>query len=357
MRFCAAKATLGLSVVALSGSLLVGEAILRPFVTLPLPRVQPEVRYVAHPTRHFTLMPSQQAFTYGAPARIDERGFRTNGRSPYPDSSSLKVIALGDSFTFGLGVSDHETWPARVEQRLRSTHPSAINIINMGTISYGVSQEMDLLLENVLSIKPWLVIHGLYWNDFMEPEPAQPGGPAMLTADGLFVWDSPFRAESSLREIATSLVRRSALLFAFTQSMSRVFEASDDGYGTAYERMIDVGLTEEEWIPIEQFYRDMKELETEAGFRTLVVIMPVYDIVRGSDPGQHSFAVQARERLDASGIPYVDAFTLWKEHRLGTEKFLPQGADAHLNSSGYDWIAEVVATRVTQIFGVEPMRY
>jgi len=112
--------------LALGVSLATGEALLRAVVTLPLPRIQPEVRYLPHPVRRFTLAPSQTAFTYCAPVVIDARGFRVNGREPTRDTAGLTIRALGDSFTFGLGVRDEETWPAQLESNFGPgrAHPS-----------------------------------------------------------------------------------------------------------------------------------------------------------------------------------------------------------------------------------------
>jgi hypothetical protein len=51
---------------------------------------------------------------------INTNGLRANGGSGVPPSGS-PVLAVGDSFTFGDGVSDGDTWPARLEKNTRAS--------------------------------------------------------------------------------------------------------------------------------------------------------------------------------------------------------------------------------------------
>ncbi len=155
-----------------------GELLLRQFVTLPMQRIEPEIRYRPHPARRFTLLPDQVANTYGAAASIDGRGFRMNGHDYAGRANSgARILALGDSFTFGLGVGNEETWPAQLEKTLRSDVGLPVSVINAGTISYGVFQELDLLRSSGLKTQPTIVVHGLYWNDFMNAAPPAPHSP------------------------------------------------------------------------------------------------------------------------------------------------------------------------------------
>ena len=99
----------------------------------------------------FTLRPDQETFTYESPANVDHRGFRTNGPAQGVPRSGITILALGDSFTFGLGVPDDATWPARLEQFLSKTISPGPQVLNIGTVSYGVYQEMDLLKEKQMA--------------------------------------------------------------------------------------------------------------------------------------------------------------------------------------------------------------
>ena len=338
--------------VTLGISLIAGELLLRPYVILPLKRVDPEVRYLPHPARRFTLKPSQIAYTYGAPVTIDERGFRNNSANP-PDSGPV-VFGLGDSFTFGMGVRNEETWPAQLEQRLTQRTGHAVRVVNGGTISYGAFQELDLFKSTGVATRPVVVVHGLYWNDFMNADPPRAGAPEVVTPDGYLSWNRPDDQSTVMRRIFSAISSRSALVYSVQQSVrqmrergitrGRFIRRGGPVYAAAYPDFLERGVTADEWKPIEAFYREMKTLGAQQGFTVFSVIMPVSDIVDDAAPAQHVYAVEARRRLSELGIPYLDAFTLWQTRGL-TRKglFLPQGPDAHLNAKGYALVADALA--------------
>ena len=346
------KINAALAAIAVVLSLAIGELALRFFVTLPLARVDPEVRYRPDPVRRFSLLPNQTAFTYGARITIDEDGFRRNADVPLaPQRNGPVVLALGDSFTFGLGVRDGDTWPAQLEARLRAQTGRDVTVVNAGTISYGVFQELDLLQSTGLQVRPAIVVHGLYWNDFMNAAPPPAEAPPVLTPDGHFVWDRPPDNGTVVRRLASWTFANSALLFSMRQAAARLWSAGDANVGTsayaqAFNQMLERGLSDEDWKPIENFYIDLQRLGREHSFETLVVIMPVRAIVCRPGAANQPYPAQARQRLEALGMAYVDGFSLWTQPNCGTDTFLPEGPDGHLNSAGYRLIADAVAARL-----------
>jgi len=331
--------------IALTIALAIGELALRAAVTLPLRRVLPEIRYDRHPVRHFTLRPNQTAYSFGATASVDGQGFRTNGRAG-GSAGGARVLALGDSFTFGMGVRDEETWPARLEARLQTLLDRPIAVTNAGTISYGVYQEMDLLRTAGLAIAPDIVVHGLYWNDFMNDGPPSATAPNVVTSRGYLAWDLPDDTRGALPKLLSWASTRSALLFALRQTIlqSGLLPREQSAYGDAYARFLERGLTDEEWQPIERFYRELLALGRERGFRIFVVVMPVNDIVALPAASSHPYPRAARARLTALGVPHLDAFSLWERGKADVDDmFLPQGSDSHLNAKGYGALAMAVA--------------
>ncbi|MEZ5844299.1 MAG: hypothetical protein R3D27_11305 [Hyphomicrobiaceae bacterium] len=67
-----------------------------------------------------------------AQVSITPEGLRANDNQPRP--TGARLLAVGDSFTFGAQVSNHETWPACLERRLSQP------VDNGGVFGYGAAQ-------------------------------------------------------------------------------------------------------------------------------------------------------------------------------------------------------------------------
>lgn len=332
-------------IVSVAVSAAIGEAALRSIVSLPLPRVEPEVRYQHHPVRRFTLRPDQESYTYGQPVTIDRLGFRSNSSARGDAATAPVVFGLGDSFTFGLGVRDGETWPAQLEGILRAQSGRTVSVVNGGTISYGVFQEFDVLRSAASTFRPVVVVHGLYWNDYMNPRPPSSIDRVVVTDGEHLAWD-PMPAQDGVGKMK-AILARSALFFTLKQALGQFRQNPGvSEYSRAYSHMVERGLTPEDWKPVETFYGDLLALGKASGFETFVIIMPVRDIVAKMGAVDHPYPIEARRRLDALGIPYLDAFQLWSQAGHGVRPFLPEGVDAHPNAEGYRLLAAAAAQKM-----------
>lgn len=93
-----------------------------------------------------------------------DSGFRTRGRAPttWRSTTTLHVLAVGDSFTFGSDVQPHEAWC----HVLQSTTPGA-EVLNGGVPGYGVDQVALKLEEYGPQLKPDVVLWGLVNDDVL----------------------------------------------------------------------------------------------------------------------------------------------------------------------------------------------
>lgn len=100
-------------------------------------------------------------------------GFRTPYESLEKPPNTIRVLALGDSFTWGDKIADSEdTWPAQLEHELQE-HMGAqpLEVVNLGHRGYTTANEAELLRRLGWSFHPDLVIVGYVLND------ALPSGP------------------------------------------------------------------------------------------------------------------------------------------------------------------------------------
>jgi hypothetical protein len=90
---------------------------------------------------------------------IDRLGFRKNGE--VDSRSTQKILAVGDSFTFGDGVSDEKTWPACLQRKLK------IGVINAGVGGYGAAQSLRRAeIENLRDVYHNIIFSILVDSDF-----------------------------------------------------------------------------------------------------------------------------------------------------------------------------------------------
>lgn len=103
----------------------------------------------------------------------NSQGFRDRERTFARASGAPRVLALGDSLTWGAGVSYDETFTALLEGSLQATVPGA-EVINVGVPGWGPHEEFHLLKVYGITLQPTVVllnffvgndIHNERWED------------------------------------------------------------------------------------------------------------------------------------------------------------------------------------------------
>ncbi len=87
-------------------------------------------------------------------------------RGPEPREANLgrpvvKVLALGGSTTYGIGVSNGDTWPVRLGEQL-GNH---FEVINGGTPGYTTAENLIQTALTLQDLKPQIIIYFEGWND------------------------------------------------------------------------------------------------------------------------------------------------------------------------------------------------
>ena len=98
----------------------------------------------------------------GTTFTTDSRGFRgvVETTTEVPEGS-FRVVCIGDSFTLGFGVGDHETFP----HHLGALGPG-IDVVNMGVSGYGVDQIYLSYLKRGAEIDANLLLYCVIEDDF-----------------------------------------------------------------------------------------------------------------------------------------------------------------------------------------------
>lgn len=68
-----------------------------------------------------------EAMPYALPHVFNQFGCRTGVPTVPPTTPAVRVLVLGDAFSFGIGVRDHDTFAARLQMLLNTTRPEGSN--------------------------------------------------------------------------------------------------------------------------------------------------------------------------------------------------------------------------------------
>lgn len=103
---------------------------------------------------------------------INDWGFR--GKNYVQESDRFTILALGDSYTFGSGVADNDTFCAQME----SMSDNKIRVFNAGVPGWGVFQEQIILERLIDKLSPDYVLvtvpeHNIYRQPFKSDQEKQ----------------------------------------------------------------------------------------------------------------------------------------------------------------------------------------
>jgi lysophospholipase L1-like esterase len=296
-------------------------------------------------------------------------GFRNS--SPWPDRVDIAV--LGDSLTFGYGVTESETWPALLARSLGTSR-----LVNLGLIGAGPQQYLRVYETFGTALQPKLVIVGFFaGNDFSNAETfdrwlsSGVGGNYMVWRD----FGQPRRVKFSLRHLASSLqsvvavdvyplLRRSYLvnlLRAARGAARRSLSAQPTTFRFPDGREIQLSLDDLATVAAEarpgqrEFQLTLDALEqihmtaARTGAHTLIVLQPSKEeiylpLMNVEIP---DLTRPLREALRSRGIDYLDLAPAFRTRAASGEPLFHK-IDGHPTAAGYALIAEAVGAYIRE---------
>ncbi len=127
-------------------------------------RLSPDPRIV------YELVPSLDVTFLGAALRTNPDGFRGPALTPARTRPAVRVVGLGDSVMFGWGVSEEDSYLARLAPLLETTSPGvAWEVVNTAVPGYNTVMEVATLEAKGLRFDPDLVILNFVGNDLGLP--------------------------------------------------------------------------------------------------------------------------------------------------------------------------------------------
>lgn len=116
--------------------------------------------------------------------RTSSLGLRERER-PIERAGALRVVATGDSITFGIGVDDDDAYPQQLERLLRERGSGDVEVWNAGVPGYAMADLLGFLRRRLLALEPDVIVLQLSKNDSAVPMPLSPAFMASLGFSGL----------------------------------------------------------------------------------------------------------------------------------------------------------------------------
>ena len=261
-------------------------------------------------------------------SRLGDRGWRGPAWRGARRVAQQRVLALGDSWTFGRGVPDDATYPVLLEASLRADGHD-VAVFNAGVPGYDTVQEALVFEQLAQAVRPTLVIVGWLPNDVTERSVTAREGLQVL--DGQLVHDIE-RYRAWKHQIEYGGIYRSALYRFLRVRLKRL--------GGRDRSRWRVSLDDEALAYSQAPFTRIKRRAEALGARVLVILSPREEEVAGAAAIDHHERMGAFVRAQGAGV--IDLASEWRARGSREGRYLPRDA-VHLTSSGYREVADAIA--------------
>lgn len=265
-----------------------------------------------------------------------------------PDGT-LRVVAVGDSFTYGAEVAAAETFSKALEQSLCRSE-----VINMGVSGYGIGQAFLKYRLIGQRYRPDVVVFGIHPPNlermslafFAAAKPV-----VAMGADGnsLDVRNQPVPEPAA--ELARIQVQASneVRVLALMRNVYRYVMWRAFGADAFLDRM---GRTTEVLL------RTMKREVEDSGGRLLVLQIPMGEVFTTGNAWHDDMNRALLGTYERAGIDYIDLEKTWRAAgdpaKAAAANYVPRGEDAfgHLSVEGNKAAATLLAEKIKTLPGL-----
>jgi lysophospholipase L1-like esterase len=210
-----------------------------------------------------------------APERYGDIDYRFNSlgyRDDEPVPGRRRIVFLGDSVTFGLGVRQERIYASLLERRLRR-EAGDWEVDNLAIFAYHTGNELETLETDGLKLRPELVLVQLYMNDFTIPPEAGGTAPPPSLGDRLTAVKNRVLYSSALYRRLNQAVEGLGYLLVH-DARRRWFPESLNNAEPSGELAMLAATPDDEKIAAFRLLRRIRDVAQAHGARTMVILMP-----------------------------------------------------------------------------------
>ncbi|MFO0980791.1 MAG: SGNH/GDSL hydrolase family protein [Planctomycetota bacterium] len=261
-----------------------------------VPGAKFKVVYASDPRGYFD---ADHSITFTINA-LGMRGPQTTRAKP---AGQFRVLGIGDSFTFGTGVHERDTYLSQLEQLLQAhDHSGRHAVLNAGVMGYNTRDEVLYLERRWLDLDPDLVLIGFYLNDAYDDVAfANMGEDLALTLE-----PTGLARASYVIDILQHAWRAHALKLALDQRYRSV-------YFQQPRRYLERSDTDMDWLVARRSLEHAVALAREHHFAIALVLFPELRDLDGDYPFRaiHELVLDAAAQI---GLPALDLLATFRGH-------------------------------------------
>lgn len=244
-----------------------------------------QLRYTHDPEALYYFKPNQRGIQMlsnglpSPPATINELGLR----GPQIRQEARKILVLGDSFTFGAGVADEETFASRLNFVLGKE----ISVVNAGQPGYGLFQMEATLRRLVDVVKPEIVVVIIWQGDFLRRPPNESEREALFRNQRI----SRIIKSSVLMTHTYRMIEKAIIIFGMERLIPHTGEGGEGEVRVeAYVRGLEADR------PV---LHSMKELAMKHGKGLIILLWPKEDFASNVPDTEIGLAQELTEQLES----------------------------------------------------------
>jgi lysophospholipase L1-like esterase len=267
--------------------------------------------------------------------KINSKSIRDYEHYYKENDGIIRILGLGDSLTFGSGVSYEDSYLRQLEKKLWKDNFS-LEIIKAGVNSYDFDQEYTYYFEEGYAYQPEIVMVGVALNDAKLVDP-------IAVKKAFF----PSENENNFFDKIKHFLSHNFKSARFVYKLITINPQIEKIHGQLYfEKIYDSWQGEEEWKNYKTKLLSLNANLTKNNKKMILVLFPYRQqfnnsLNYGTMPQTKIKEVASQNNITTIDLlPYLD-LPNYKEYYL-------YGDDVHLNAKGYALVANVIYDQLTK---------